>query len=115
MADFPTSITIHDSKQKIAFNLHAEAGLTGKPAGMWVGRSASDGGAEHGLVSIRNEAGKEGIVLDGSYGITVSDRLGKVVWNFSPEANMGGKPAGLWLGRAPSDGGGPGLVVVRDA
>jgi hypothetical protein len=48
-------------------------------------------------------------------GIYVFDHAGKVVLNFASEANMTGKPAGLWLGRAKADGGGPGLLVVRDA
>ena len=69
----------------------------------------------NGTLVMRNTAGEDVIVLDASHGFTVRDDAGKVVLNFASEANMAGKPAGLWLGRAKSDGGGAGLLVMRNA
>jgi hypothetical protein len=116
MPEFTDShLVVRDSTKKIAFNFAAEANMTGKPAGLWIGRSADDGGGEQGLLFLRNADGKEGIIFDGSNGFSVRDHNGKLVLNFAGEANMTGKPAGLWIGRSQSDGGGPGLVVVRDA
>jgi hypothetical protein len=117
-----SSLVVRDSTHKVAFNFAAEANMTGKPAGLWIGRSTDDGGGEQGLLFLRNKNGSEGIILDGSNGFSVRDHDGKVVLNFAGEANMTGTPAGLWIGKSKSEGGvagkpqggGPGLLFLRN-
>jgi hypothetical protein len=105
---------VRDHAGKLVMNFAAEAGLPGKPAGLWIGTSDVDGAAHAGLLVIRNAAGKDGIILDGNFGFVVRDHAGKVVLNFAAEAGMASEPAGLWIGRAKNEGGGPGLLVLRD-
>lgn len=114
MSNLTSPVVVRDVSNKIVFNFHGEANMTGKPSGLWLGTAKADGASHAGLLFLRNSAGEEGIILDGSNGFSVRDHAGKVVLNFAGEANMTGKPAGLWLGRAKAEGGGPGLLVLRD-
>lgn len=114
MSDLISPVVVRDSGKRIVFNFAGEANLAGTPSGLWIGTAKADGASHRGLLFLRNSAGEEGIAFDGNSGFMVRDHAGKVVLNFASEANMTGKPAGLWVGRAKAEGGGPGLIVVRD-
>jgi hypothetical protein len=109
------TLVMRDQAGKVVFNFDpSEANIAGKPAGLWLGRAKGDGGGPS-LLVMRNAAGEDGIVLDASNGFIMRDHEGKVVFNFASEANIPGKPAGLWLGRWKGDGGGASLLVMRNA
>jgi len=116
LSDLTSPVVVKDASAKTVFNFVSEANMTGKPSGLWIGRAKADGGGHTGLVFLRNSAGEDGVILDGSNGFSACDHAGKVVLNFAGEANMTGRPSGLWIGTAKSDGGGhAGLVVLRNS
>jgi hypothetical protein len=106
---YPSSVKGADTTE----GTKASIRLSGGTADILAGGQGQDG-----ALILFDSSGNEAIRLrtgHGDNGIFVRDQGGKVVLNFAAEANMAGKPAGLWLGRAKADGGGPGLLVLRDA
>jgi hypothetical protein len=110
----PIAITLlgHEKTIKLFDNNKERIRLDARVADVRIG-----GNGQNGALILFDSNSVEAIRLrtgNNDNGIYVFDHAGKVVLNFASEANMTGKPAGLWLGRAKADGGGPGLLVVRD-
>lgn len=114
MSELTSPVFVQDSANDTVFNFHGEANMAGTPAGLWLGKTRTDGGGSAGLIFLRSSVGDDGVVLNGDSQILVRDPAGKVVFNLHGQANMAGKPAGIWLGRHKSDGGGAGLLVLRN-
>lgn len=112
------TLVVRDDAGHDVLNFTAEVNMANKPAVLWIGTAKGDikpvEFGNPGLIVLRNSAGEDGIVLDGSNGFSVRDRAGSEAVNFTAEARMPGAPAALWIGRAAENGGGPGLLVIRD-
>ena len=115
MSELTSPVTVKVGRsQELVFNFVGEANMTGQPSGLWIGTAKADGGGHTGLVFLRKSNGEEGVILDGENGFSARDHAGKTVFNFAGEANITGKPSGLWIGTAKADGGGhTGLVFLR--
>jgi len=61
------NIFVRDAANKPVFNFAGDA-FDGKVAGLWIGASQGDGGKKPGLVILRDNEGRDSIVIDGAQG-----------------------------------------------
>ena len=61
------TVYIRDGANKPVLNFAADA-FDGKIAGLWIGAAQGDGGAKPGLVALRDNQGRDSIVVDGAQG-----------------------------------------------
>jgi hypothetical protein len=64
----PEHLFIRDASGKPVFNFAGDAAIGSGVAGCWIGAHKNDGAKKPGLVVLRNKAGDDSLVLDGSTG-----------------------------------------------